>query len=244
VDNLLEEIRKRAERCERVLVTTLTKRMAEDLTDYYQDLNVKVRYLHSGIETLERVEIIRELRKGSFDVLIGINLLREGLDLPEVSLVGILDADKEGFLRSARSLIQTIGRASRNVNGTVILFADAMTQSMKQAIDETNRRRRVQAAFNKEHKITPKTVVKSLGAPLVQVYEADYVTVPMAAEKGEDYASLNAIPKMIESLKKEMKRAAANLEFEKAAELRDQINELQEKEIGLRNPLVARGSEG
>jgi len=244
VDNLLEEIRKRAERHERVLVTTLTKRMAEDLTDYYQDLNVKVRYLHSDIETLERVEIIRELRKGSFDVLIGINLLREGLDLPEVSLVAILDADKEGFLRSARSLIQTIGRASRNVNGTVILFADSMTQSMKQAIDETNRRRRLQAAFNKEHKITPKTVVKSLGTPLVQVYEADYVTVPMAAEKGEDYTSVNAIPKMIESLKKEMKRAAANLEFEKAAEIRDQINELQEKEIGLRNPLVARGSEG
>ncbi len=244
VDNLLEEIRKRAERHERVLVTTLTKRMAEDLTDYYQDLKVKVRYLHSDIETLERVEIIRELRKGSFDVLIGINLLREGLDLPEVSLVAILDADKEGFLRSVRSLIQTIGRASRNVNGTVILFADSMTQSMKQAIDETNRRRCLQEAFNKEHKITPKTVVKSLGTPLVQVYEADYLTVPMAAEKGEDYTSVNAIPKMIERLKKEMKRAAANLEFEKAAELRDQINELQEKEIGLRNPLVARGSEG
>jgi len=244
VDSLLEEIRKRAERHERVLVTTLTKRMAEDLTDYYQDLKVKVRYLHSDIETLERVEIIRELRKGSFDVLIGINLLREGLDLPEVSLVAILDADKEGFLRSVRSLIQTIGRASRNVNGTVILFADSMTQSMKQAIDETNRRRCLQEAFNKEHKITPKTVVKSLGTPLVQVYEADYLTVPMAAEKGEDYTSVNAIPKMIERLKKEMKRAAANLEFEKAAELRDQINELQEKEIGLRNPLVARGSEG
>ncbi len=244
VDSLLEEIRKRAERHERVLVTTLTKRMAEDLTDYYQDLKVKVRYLHSDIETLERVEIIRELRKGSFDVLIGINLLREGLDLPEVSLVAILDADKEGFLRSARSLIQTIGRASRNVNGTVILFADSMTQSMKQAIDETDRRRCLQEAFNKEHKITPKTVVKSLGTPLVQVYEADYVTVPMAAEKGEDYTSVNAIPKMIERLKKEMKRAAANLEFEKAAELRDQINELQEQEIGLRNPLVARGSEG
>jgi len=244
VDSLLEEIRKRAERHERVLVTTLTKRMAEDLTDYYQDLKVKVRYLHSDIETLERVEIIRELRKGSFDVLIGINLLREGLDLPEVSLVAILDADKEGFLRSARSLIQTIGRASRNVNGTVILFADSMTQSMKQAIDETDRRRCLQEAFNKEHKITPKTVVKSLGTPLVQVYEADYLTVPMAAEKGEDYTSVNAIPKMIERLKKEMKRAAANLEFEKAAELRDQINELQEKEIGLRNPLVARGSEG
>jgi excinuclease ABC subunit B len=190
------------------------------------------------------VEIIRELRKGTFDVLIGINLLREGLDLPEVSLVAILDADKEGFLRSARSLIQTIGRASRNVNGTVILYADSMTQSMKQAIDETSRRRRLQGTFNKEHKITPKTVVKSLGTPLVQVYEADYVTVPMAAEKGEDYTSVNEIPKRIESLKKEMKRAAANLEFEKAAELRDQINELQETEIGLKNPLVARGSEG
>jgi excinuclease ABC subunit B len=190
------------------------------------------------------VEIIRELRKGTFDVLIGINLLREGLDLPEVSLVAILDADKEGFLRSARSLIQTIGRASRNVNGTVILFADSMTQSMKQAIDETNRRRRLQATFNKAHKITPKTVVKSLGTPLVQVYDADYVTVPMVADKGEDYTSVYEIPRRIESLKKEMKRAAANLEFEKAAELRDQINELQEKELGLKNPLVARGSEG
>ncbi len=242
VDNLLEEIRKRAEVRERVLVTTLTKRMAEDLTDYFQDLNVKVRYLHSDIETLERVEIIRELRKGTFDVLIGINLLREGLDLPEVSLVAILDADKEGFLRSERSLIQTIGRASRNVNGTVILYADSTTQSMKQAMDETSRRRRLQAEFNKKHKITPKTVVKSLGAPLVKVYNADYVTVPIAAEKGEGFSSVEAIPKLIEGLRKEMKRAAANLEFEKAAEIRDQINELQERELGLKNPLVARGS--
>ena len=165
VDNLLEEIRKRAEVHERVLVTTLTKRMAEDLTDYFQDLNVKVRYLHSDIETLERVEIIRELRKGTFDVLIGINLLREGLDLPEVSLVAILDADKEGFLRSERSLIQTIGRASRNVNGTVILFADSITQSMKQAMDETSRRRQLQAEFNKKHKITPTDSGEVLGVP-------------------------------------------------------------------------------
>ncbi|MCZ6623305.1 MAG: excinuclease ABC subunit UvrB [Deltaproteobacteria bacterium] len=241
VDDLLEEIRKRAERDERVLVTTLTKRMAEDLTDYYQDLNVRVRYLHSDIETIERVEIIRELRKGSFDVLVGINLLREGLDLPEVSLVGILDADKEGFLRSERSLIQTIGRASRNINGTVILYADTMTRSMEQAIGETNRRRRLQGAFNKKHGITPKTVVKSLGAPLVEVYEADYVTVPVVAEKGEGYMP-DEIPRLVQQLRKEMKRAADNLEFEKAAELRDRIHELEEREIGIRDPLIARGA--
>ena len=168
---------------ERVLVTTLTKRMAEDLTEYYQDLNVKVRYLHSDIETLERVEIIRQLRMGQFDVLVGINLLREGLDLPEVSLVAILDADKEGFLRSDRSLIQTIGRAARNVNGTVILYADSMTDSMKRAIDETERRRRLQAAFNKKHGITPQSIVKALGSPLVKIYDADYVDIPMAADK-------------------------------------------------------------
>ena len=243
VDDLLEEIRKRTGENERVLVTTLTKRMAEDLTDYYQDLNVRVRYLHSDIETLERVNIIRDLRKGAFDVLVGINLLREGLDLPEVSLVAVLDADKEGFLRSERSLIQTMGRAARNVNGTVILFADIMTQSMKRAIDETNRRRRLQSAFNKKNRITPQTIVKSLGTPLVQVYEADYVTVPMALEGEEEYLTLNKIPRRIEHLKKEMKQAAANLEFEKAAELRDQIRNLQEREIGLRDPLSARGSE-
>ena len=243
VDDLLEEIRKRTEKNERVLVTTLTKRMAEDLTDYYQDLNVRVRYLHSDIETLERVNIIRDLRKGAFDVLVGINLLREGLDLPEVSLVAVLDADKEGFLRSERSLIQTMGRAARNVNGTVILYADIMTQSMKRAIDETNRRRRLQSAFNKKNRITPQTIVKSLGTPLVQVYEADYVTVPMALEGEEEYLTLNKIPRRIEHLKKEMRQAAANLEFEKAAELRDQIRNLQEREIGLRDPLSARGSE-
>jgi excinuclease ABC subunit B len=239
VDDLLEEIRKRAERKERVLVTTLTKRMAEDLTDYYQDLNVKVRYLHSDIETLERVEIIRQLRMGVFDVLVGINLLREGLDLPEVSLVAILDADKEGFLRSDRSLIQTIGRAARNVYGTVILYADSITDSMRLAMDETSRRRSLQAAFNKKHGITPQTVIKSIGSPLVKIYEADYVDVPLAAEKEAIYGAKD-LPRVIQRLKKEMKKAAEGLEFERAAELRDRIRAMEEQEIGLRNPLVAR----
>ena len=239
VDDLLEEIRKRAERKERVLVTTLTKRMAEDLTDYYQDLNVKVRYLHSDIETLERVEIIRQLRMGVFDVLVGINLLREGLDLPEVSLVAILDADKEGFLRSDRSLIQTIGRAARNVYGTVILYADSITDSMKLAMDETNRRRSLQAAFNKKHGITPQTVIKSIGSPLVKIYEADYVDVPLAADKEANYGAKD-LPRIIQRLKKEMKKAAEGLEFERAAELRDRIRAMEEQEIGLRNPLVGR----
>jgi excinuclease ABC subunit B len=239
VDDLLEEVRKRSERKERVLVTTLTKRMAEDLTDYYQDLNVKVRYLHSDIETIERVEIIRQLRLGVFDVLVGINLLREGLDLPEVSLVAILDADKEGFLRSDRSLIQTIGRAARNVHGTVILYADSITDSMRLAMDETNRRRVLQATFNKEHGITPQTVIKSLGSPLVKIYEADYVDVPLVAEKGTTYKSAE-LPRLIQRLKKEMKKAAESLEFEKAAELRDRIRAMQEQEIGLRDPLAAR----
>ncbi|HEX2260002.1 MAG TPA: excinuclease ABC subunit UvrB [Candidatus Binatia bacterium] len=239
VDDLLEEIRKRSERKERVLVTTLTKRMAEDLTDYYQDLNVKVRYLHSDIETIERVEIIRQLRMGVFDVLVGINLLREGLDLPEVSLVAILDADKEGFLRSDRSLIQTIGRAARNVHGTVILYADSITDSMRLAMDETNRRRSLQANFNKEHGITPQTVIKSIGSPLVKIYEADYVDVPLVAEKGTTYKSAE-LPRLIQRLKKEMKKAAESLEFEKAAELRDRIRAMQEQEIGLRDPLAAR----
>jgi len=239
VDDLLEEIRKRAERKERVLVTTLTKRMAEDLTDYYQDLNVKVRYLHSDIETLERVEIIRQLRMGVFDVLVGINLLREGLDLPEVSLVAILDADKEGFLRSDRSLIQTIGRAARNVYGTVILYADSITDSMRLAMDETNRRRSLQAAFNKKHGITPQTVIKSIGSPLVKIYEADYVDVPLAAEKEGNYGAKD-LPRVIQKLKKEMKKAAEALEFERAAALRDRIRAIEEQELGLRNPLVAR----
>jgi excinuclease ABC subunit B len=233
VDDLLEEIRQRVTRQERVLVTTLTKRMAEDLTEYYQDLNVKVRYLHSDIETIERVEIIRQLRSGEFDVLVGINLLREGLDLPEVSLVGILDADKEGFLRSDRSLIQTIGRAARNVNGTVILYADSMTDSMKRAIDETERRRRTQAAFNKKHGITPQSIVKALGSPLIKIYDADYVDVPLAAERPSKYGAAE-LPRQIRQLQKEMKQAAQRLEFEKAAELRDRIRELQQQELSVR----------
>jgi excinuclease ABC subunit B len=233
VDDLLEEIRKRVERKERVLVTTLTKRMAEDLTEYYQDLNVKVRYLHSDIETIERVEIIRQLRMGQFDVLVGINLLREGLDLPEVSLVAILDADKEGFLRSDRSLIQTIGRAARNVYGTVILYADTMTESMKRAIEETERRRSLQAAFNKAHGITPQSIVKALGSPLIKIYDADYVDVPLAAESAAKYGKAD-LPRMIRKLQKEMKEAAQRLEFENAAQLRDRIRELQEQELALR----------
>ena len=236
VDDLLHEIRQRVERKERVLVTTLTKRMAEDLTDYYQDLNVKVRYLHSDIETIERVEIIRQLRLGVFDVLVGINLLREGLDLPEVSLVAILDADKEGFLRSARSLIQTIGRAARNLHGQVILYADATTDSMKRALDETNRRRRLQAKFNKQHGITPQTVMKSLGGPLVKVYEADYFDFPIAAERASKFG-LAEIAREMKRLKQQMKQAAEKLEFEKAAELRDRLRELQAQELSLRDPV-------
>ena len=233
VDDLLEEIRRRVEARERVLVTTLTKRMAEDLTEYYQDLHVKVRYLHSDIETLERVEIIRQLRMGEFDVLVGINLLREGLDLPEVSLVAILDADKEGFLRSDRSLIQTIGRAARNVNGTVILYADKITDSMRRAMDETERRRRRQGAFNKKHGITPQSIVKALGAPLIKLYDADYVDVSRVAERGAKYGAAE-LNKKIRQLRKTMKQAAEQLEFEKAAELRDQVRELEAEELRMR----------
>ena len=243
VDDLLDEIRKRVERKERVLVTTLTKRMAEDLTEYYQYLNVKVRYLHSDIETIERVEIIRQLRMGQFDVLVGINLLREGLDLPEVSLVAILDADKEGFLRSDRSLIQTIGRAARNVYGTVILYADVMTDSMKRAIDETERRRRLQGAFNQEHGITPQSIIKSLGSPLVKIYDADYVDIPIAAEKSAKYGAAE-LPRMIRKLQKEMKEAAQRLEFEAAAELRDRIRELQIQELAQRESALSGNGDG
>jgi excinuclease ABC subunit B len=243
VDDLLEEIRKRVEQRERVLVTTLTKRMAEDLTEYYQDLNVKVRYLHSDIETIERVEIIRQLRMGQFDVLVGINLLREGLDLPEVSLVAILDADKEGFLRSDRSLIQTIGRAARNVNGTVILYADSTTESMQRAIEETERRRRLQSDFNKKHGITPQSIVKALGSPLVRIYDADYVEIPLAAEPATKYG-VAELPRQIRKLQKEMKQAAERLEFEKAAELRDRIRALANQELAMRESVLGGGSEG
>jgi excinuclease ABC subunit B len=240
VDDLLDEIRTRVARNERVLVTTLTKKMAEDLTDYYQELGVRVRYLHSDIETIERVDIIRDLRKGTFDVLVGINLLREGLDLPEVSLVAILDADKEGYLRSERSLIQTIGRAARNVNGTVILYAERITESMRRALDETSRRRKVQQAYNEENGITPQTVQKAIADSLVEVAEADYVDLLQVAEEQQDYVPLSQIPQRIEQLRREMRAAAADLEFERAAELRDEIQRLQERELALRDASTAR----
>jgi excinuclease ABC subunit B len=235
VDDLLDEIRLREERKERVLVTTLTKRMAEDLTDYYGDLGVRVRYLHSDIATMERVEIIRNLRLGLFDVLIGINLLREGLDLPEVSLVAILDADKEGFLRSERSLIQTCGRAARNVFGTVILYADRVTRSMQRAVDETNRRRRLQTAFNEEQGITPETIRKDITNILTSVYEADYVTVPTVSEALPEFQSMDDLDHVIQELESEMKRAIRELAFERAAELRDQLKELRALDLDLRS---------
>jgi excinuclease ABC subunit B len=230
VDDLLGEIRARLAKGERVLVTTLTKRMAEDLTEYYQNLGLKVRYLHSDITTLERMEILRDLRLGVFDVLIGINLLREGLDLPEVSLVAILDADKEGFLRSARSLIQTCGRAARNVNGQVLFYADRVTPSMAAALEETNRRRGVQEIYNREHGITPETIQSRIKDVLASVYEADYVTVPMAAEEQALY--LTERPETaIKRLKKEMRAAAKKQEFERAATLRDRIRTLEAENL-------------
>jgi excinuclease ABC subunit B len=233
VDDLLGEIRGRVKRRQRVLVTTLTKRMAEELTEYYQELGVKVAYLHSDIDTLARHEIIRDLRLGRYDVLVGINLLREGLDIPEVSLVAILDADKEGYLRSERSLIQTIGRAARNVNGQVILYADAVTKSMRIAIDETDRRRDIQRQYNQDHDITPESIVKSISDVLHSVYEADYVTVPLAAEAGETYHSQEDLEKLIKKLRKEMKSAADRYDFERAAELRDRVFKLEGKELEL-----------
>jgi excinuclease ABC subunit B len=239
VDDLLAEIRARAAAGDRVLVTTLTKKMAEDLTDYYQDVGVKVRYIHSDIETIERVEIIRDLRKGLADVLVGINLLREGLDIPEVSLVAVLDADKEGFLRSARSLIQTIGRAARNVNGTVIFYADSVTDSMRSAIGETDRRRALQEKYNREHGITPQTVRKAIQESLIDVCEADYVTVPVAAEEEEEYRSAEDVAKAVAALRKQMRAAAQELEFERAAELRDRLQHLEARELELRNGVRA-----
>lgn len=233
VDDLLGAIRERLARNERVLVTTLTKRLAEDLTEYYQSLGLKVRYLHSEITTLERMEIIRDLRRGVFDVLIGINLLREGLDLPEVSLVAILDADKEGFLRSERSLIQICGRAARHVNGEVILYADKVTPSMAAAIKETNRRRRKQEAYNRRHGITPTTIQKQITDILSSVYEKDYVTVPVAAEEAVPYLLPQDIPREVARLRKEMQAAARKLEFERAAALRDRIRELEQAALRL-----------
>jgi len=227
VEDLYREILKRVSAKERVLVTTLTKRMAEQLAEFYREKGLKVRYLHSEIEALERVEILRDLRLGTFDVLIGINLLREGLDLPEVSLVAILDADKEGFLRSERSLIQTFGRAARNIHGTAILYADTETKSMKRAIEETNRRRKKQDVYNKKHGITPSTIQKKISDVLSSIYEQDYPSLPVALN--EELPDPDKIPKAVEKLKKEMLGAAQRLEFEKAAELRDRIRQLEQK---------------
>jgi excinuclease ABC subunit B len=233
VDDLLAVIRARVAAGERVLVTTLTKRMAEDLTQYYQELGVRVRYLHSDIETLERVEILRDLRRGTFDVLVGINLLREGLDLPEVSLVAILDADKEGFLRSAGALIQTSGRAARNVHGTVIMYADVMTGSIQAAIAETGRRRAIQEVYNQEHDITPASIVKAIDDVMSSVYERDYLGVPSVHGDAGPFMSLAEIDARIQLLNREMKEAAANLEFEKAASVRDEIKRLRARSLGV-----------
>src|SRR6059036_2435561 len=230
VDDLLQEIRNRAAGGERVLVTTLTKRMAEDLTQYYQELGVRVRYLHSDIDTLERVEILRDLRRGEFDVLVGINLLREGLDLPEVSLVAILDADKEGFLRSSGSLIQTSGRAARNVNGRVIMYADRVTASMHTAISETERRRTIQQAYNEEHGITPQSIVKQIDEVMSSVYERDYMTPALGRDGMERFRTQAELDAYIASLQEQMRSAAVNLDFEKAAALRDDIKRLRNPE--------------
>jgi excinuclease ABC subunit B len=234
VDDLLVWIRERVARNERVLVTTLTKRTAEDLTEYLSDFGIKVAYLHSDIKTIERVSIIRDLRIGTYDVLVGINLLREGLDLPEVSLVAVLDADKEGFLRSERSLIQTCGRAARNVNGLVILYGDQITGSMSRAIQESNRRRETQLEYNRVHHITPATIERAIDDILGSVYEADYVELAGVAEKEETYESLETVNGRIKDLQKRMKEAAKKLEFEEAARLRDEILRMEKRELELR----------
>jgi excinuclease ABC subunit B len=232
VDDLLAEIRERVDRGERVLVTTLTKRMAEDLTEYYRDLGVRVEYLHADVETLDRVRILRDLRRGEFDVLIGVNLLREGLDLPEVSLVAILDADKEGYLRSEGSLIQTMGRAARHLRGRAVLYADRHTDSMTRALGETARRRAIQQAYNEAHGITPETVVRALDELMGTPLAADYSTVPLTAEPAEElWEDQESLDAEIARLDKAMKRAAQDLDFEKAAGLRDRIRYLREKAV-------------
>jgi len=231
VDDLLAEIRERAAVGERVLVTTLTKRMAEDLTEYYQDVGVRARYLHSEVDTLERIEIIRDLRRGVFDVLVGINLLREGLDLPEVSLVAILDADKEGFLRAERSLIQTSGRAARNVNGTVLMYGDRITKAMRKAMDETLRRREIQVAYNEEHGITPETVKRAILDLSGTIFDSDYRAVPAPEPEGMDKVVPEDVEGVLAKLRKEMRAAAEKLEFERAAQLRDRIHELEQQSL-------------
>jgi len=232
VDDLLEEIRRRAARRERVLVTTLTKKMSEDLAQYYTEVGVRCRYLHSEIDTLERVRILRDLRRGVFDVLIGINLLREGLDLPEVSLVAVLDADKEGFLRSKTALIQTIGRAARHIRGKALLYADTVTQSMRQALDETDRRRQVQLRFNEENGITPESIVKPIDMALAQIVEADFATVPLEETEFEQFQSEAQLREVIQKLEEQMREAARRFEFERAAQLRDRLRALKQKDIG------------
>jgi len=232
IDDLLHEIRARVEKGERVLVTTLTKRMAEDLSEYYSEVGVKCRYMHSEIETLERVKILRDLRKGEFDVLIGINLLREGLDLPEVSLVAILDADKEGFLRSSGSLIQTIGRCARNLNGRAILYADRKTDSMIKALNETDRRRAIQEAYNVANGITPESIVRPLEMSLARIVEADYTDLTGGEAEGiPEFKSQEDLDVYIGKLESDMREAAKRFEFEKAAKLRDTIKELRTKEF-------------
>jgi excinuclease ABC subunit B len=231
IDDLLHEIRDRASKGERVLVTTLTKRMAEDLAEYYAEVGVRCRYMHSEIETLERIKLLRDLRKGEYDVLIGINLLREGLDLPEVSLVAVLDADKEGFLRSSGSLIQTIGRCARNINGRAILYADRMTDSMQRAVDETGRRRAIQEAYNQQHGITPETIIRPVAMSLAGIAEADYVNFTEPAEGLPDFKSQEELDDYIAKLESDMREAAKRFEFEKAAKLRDAVRDLRTKEF-------------
>jgi excinuclease ABC subunit B len=232
VDDLLEQIRVRAERNERILVTTLTKRMSEDLAEYFSEVGVRCRYLHSEIDTLERIRILRDLRRGEYDVLIGINLLREGLDLPEVSLVAILDADKEGYLRSSTSLIQTMGRAARHLEGRAILYADRMTDSMRQAIGETDRRRAKQEAYNRDNNITPMSIIKSVDMQLVRIIEADYMTVPVEDAALDDIKNEAQLITAIARIETEMRAAAKNFEFERAAALRDKIRALKQRDIG------------
>jgi len=239
VDDLLGEIRKRTAANERVLVTTLTKRMSEDLAEYYTEIGIKCSYLHSEVSTLDRIRTLRDLRKGIYDVLIGVNLLREGLDLPEVSLVAILDADKEGFLRSAGALIQTIGRAARNVNGRAILYANVITGSIQRALDETSRRRILQTAYNEANGITPQTILKPIDAILVAIAESDYVTVPLDEHEKEDDLTPEQRVQLIDELETRMKHAAKNFEFEKAAQFRDRLKQLREQAFALIGPADA-----
>jgi excinuclease ABC subunit B len=232
VDDLVEEIRKRAEQNQRVLVTTLTKRMSEDLAEYFTEVGIRCRYMHSEIETLERIRILRDLRRGEFDALIGINLLREGLDLPEVSLVAILDADKEGYLRSATALIQTIGRCARHLEGRAILYADVMTDSMRKAIGETSRRRATQTAYNTQHGITPLSIIKSVDMQLAAISGADYLTVPTDDYVLEDIKTEQQLHEAIEQMELQMREAAKKFEFERAAALRDRIRGLKQRDLG------------